>query len=53
VVARSLVDGSGPSRSLPKLRVNPLSSVDSCERPPPAVSLVLGRSLHGQFDVHD
>jgi len=53
VVARSLVDASGRSRSLARLRMNPLNCVDSCARPPPAVSLVLGRSLQGQFDVQN
>jgi len=50
-VARSLADRSCPSRFLPNLYANPLRCVDSCARPPPVVSLVLGRSLLGQFDV--
>jgi len=51
IVACSLVDASCQSRSLPSLYANPLRCVDSCVRPPPVVSLVLGRSLRGQFDV--
>jgi len=53
VVAPSLVDASGRSRSLPRLRVNTLNCLDSCARHPPADSLVLGRSLRGQFDVQN
>jgi hypothetical protein len=51
VVASTLADMSLRSHFVPSLYPNPLSCVDSCPRPPPAVQKVLGNSFRSQFDV--